>query len=67
MTMVKIQYYPDGVIVLEKTGVGASNFLGVRRIFCPDFPKFARKTFLYKLSLDKFSVAVGTLHFPQQC
>jgi len=48
-------------------GVGAGNFLGVRRIFCPDFPKFARKTFLYKLSPCKFSVAVGTLHLPQPC
>ena len=47
--------------------VGAGNLLGVRRIFCPDFPKFARKTFLYKLSFYKFSVAVGTLHFPQPC
>ena len=48
-------------------GVGAGNFLGVRRIFCPDFPKFARKNFLYKLSPYKFSVAVGKLHFPQPC
>ena len=31
-------------------GVGAGNFLGMRRIFCPDFPKFAGNTFLYKLS-----------------
>jgi len=48
-------------------GVGAGNFLGVQRIFCQDFPKFVRKTFLYKLSPYKFSVAVGTLHFPQPC
>ena len=41
---------PNSLII----GVGAGNFLGVRRIFFPDFPKFARKTFLYKLPPTKF-------------
>jgi len=30
----------------DVSGVGAGNFLGVQRIFCPYFPKFVRKTFM---------------------
>jgi len=29
-------------------GVGANNFLGVKRVFCPNFPIFARKTFKWQ-------------------
>jgi len=64
-------------------GVGAGNFVGMQRTFCPDLPKYARKTYLYKLSPTNFLKvekicwtkvctigtlhSVGTLHFPQPC
>jgi len=46
------------------TDVGAGNFLGVQRIFCQNFPKFAEKLLCDKISPYKFSVAVGTFYFP---
>jgi len=62
------------LVYLGTIGVGASKFSGMRRTFCPNFPKlfcvfrrtflkffvWPRKKFLWgKLSPHKFSVAVG--------
>jgi len=42
------------------TGVGAGNFVGLQKIFCPNLPE---KLLCDKVSPYKFSVAVGTLYF----
>jgi len=36
----------DQIVVFITVGVVADNCFGVERIFCPDFPKFARKAFV---------------------
>jgi len=45
-----------------------SNHLGVERIFCPHFPKFAWKTFMRQaFSLQLRCSCCGTLYFPLLC
>jgi len=50
-------------LLVQFIGVGAGSFLGQQGIFCPNFPRFARKTIMCQTFPFKFSVAVDTLHF----
>jgi len=51
---------PLGLVI----GAGVGNLWGVQTIFCPNYPKFARKIFMRQTFSPKCSVAVGTLYFP---